>query len=103
MVSCPEVTVVSVDDVDKDMMAEERKIQMQKEDIMKKPENIRQLTPPSTPFFWNNVPEYSSAMPCFCFNPALLLNSKDASKTTQRQKTSLGSCLSQQAQYFLTH
>lgn len=36
-----EVTVVSVDDVDKDMLERERQIELQKPDLQSKPENIR--------------------------------------------------------------
>lgn len=36
-----DVTVVSVDDVDKDMLERERQIELQKPDLQSKPENIR--------------------------------------------------------------
>lgn len=36
-----EVSVVSVEDVDKDMLERERQIELQKPDLQSKPENIR--------------------------------------------------------------
>ena len=41
MASNPSVTVVSTDDVDKEMLERERQIELQKEDLQSKPENIR--------------------------------------------------------------
>jgi elongation factor Ts len=40
--ACPEVRVVSVDDIDPALMAKEKEIEMGKEDILAKPENIRE-------------------------------------------------------------
>lgn len=39
--SCPTVTVVSKDEVDKEMLERERAIELQKPDLASKPENIR--------------------------------------------------------------
>eukprot|EP01026_Neomeris_dumetosa_P077002 TRINITY_DN8292_c0_g1_i3.p1 TRINITY_DN8292_c0_g1~~TRINITY_DN8292_c0_g1_i3.p1 ORF type:complete len:393 (-),score=99.72 TRINITY_DN8292_c0_g1_i3:8-1186(-) len=39
--ACPEVVCVSTDDVSEEMMAKEREIEMGKEDLANKPENIR--------------------------------------------------------------
>lgn len=39
--SCPSVTVISADDVDKEMLERERQIELQKEDLQSKPQAIR--------------------------------------------------------------
>lgn len=39
--ACPQVTVVQAEDVPADVVEKERSVQMGKEDILKKPENIR--------------------------------------------------------------
>lgn len=39
--SCPTVTVVAAEDVDQEMLERERQIELQKEDLQSKPENIR--------------------------------------------------------------
>ncbi len=39
--ACPEVTVVHVEDVPAELLERERAIEMQKEDILSKPEAIR--------------------------------------------------------------
>ena len=46
--ACPEVQVVSTEDIDAAMMAKEKEIEMGKEDILSKPENIR-YRPGATP------------------------------------------------------
>lgn len=40
--ACPDVTVVKTEDVDPEFLAKERAIEMEKEDIQSKPENIRE-------------------------------------------------------------
>lgn len=40
--ACPDVKVVSVEDIDEALMAKEKEIEMGKEDILAKPENIRE-------------------------------------------------------------
>jgi elongation factor Ts len=41
--ACPDVTVVSKDDVPEDVVAKEREIEMGKQDILEKPEQARYL------------------------------------------------------------